>query len=100
MLGLRLASANFKPQKIHPRLEGARGMSETVPSKTEWAKMTITWKAPRLSSAHFHGSPDPHCQSSGCTCAARALVVTVGVAGARVAHYAAIAEGLSITPET
>ena len=38
MLRLRLASANFKPQKIHPRLEGARGTSETVPSKNEWAK--------------------------------------------------------------
>ena len=38
MLGLRLACANCKPQKIHPRLEGARGMSETVPSKIEWAK--------------------------------------------------------------
>ena len=63
-------------------------------------KMTITWEAPRLNSAHFHGSPNPLCQSSGCTFAARALVVTVRVAGARVAHYAARAEGLSITPET
>ena len=38
MLRLRLASANFKPQKIHPRLEGAREKSETVPSNIKWAK--------------------------------------------------------------
>ena len=38
MLGLHLASAYFKSQKIHPRLEGARGKSETVPSIIKWAK--------------------------------------------------------------
>ena len=38
MLGLQTVSANFKPQKIHPRLEGASGKSETVPSKIKWAK--------------------------------------------------------------